>query len=192
MQNPLFEKRSDTPLAVFRDGTALVLCQGRKNGEKQLTRTVHRIDAFLFKLDADAQVFQLSGVVQAVLRVTGKTANGFCDDQVDFSSFAVCNHAVEIISASGVGAGDAFISINVSQFVVRIPIDVFGVVGHLVFKAVDLLFMVGGNSAISSHPDFSVCHSSSIAQATPCRNVYDFSCHINQSSLLNASYSPLG
>ena len=63
MQNTLFEKGPDTPLAVFRNGTALVLCQRRKNGEKQLTRTVHRVDAFFFKLDADAQVFQLSGVV---------------------------------------------------------------------------------------------------------------------------------
>lgn len=96
----------------------------------------HRADILFFKCDAGAQVFQLSGVVQAVLGVTGKSADGLCNDEVDFASLAVGNHAVELLTPLGAGAGNTLIRINPSQFIIRIAVDVFGVIGNLVFKAI--------------------------------------------------------
>lgn len=120
------------------NGSAFVLCQRGQNGEKQLTRAVHRADVLLLKGDADAQIFQLSGIVQAVLGVPGKSADRLCDDEVDFASLAISNHTVELLTPFGAGAGDTFICVNTSQFIIGVSGDELCVVGHLVFKAVQL------------------------------------------------------
>ena len=141
------------------------------------------IDSVTLSFRSNPQLLQLPGIVQAVLRVPGKTADGFCDDEVNLPGFTVTNHSIEVFSALRGSAGDTFICVDASQLILRIAVDVFRVVSDLIFKAVQLLVLLRGYPAVCRHPDELPNRGSPVSQFLPCRDVYDFSCHINSSFL---------
>ena len=48
--------------------------------------------------------------------VTGKTGYGLGENEVDFAGECVGDHGFESLTVSGVGAGDAFVSVHASEF----------------------------------------------------------------------------
>lgn len=90
----------DSPFAVFRNVPRLLLGQGAQDREKELSTGIHRADILLLKDDSDPQCFEPSGVLQAVLCVSGKSGNGFCDHKIYFSGFAVHDHPIKSLHLS--------------------------------------------------------------------------------------------
>jgi len=48
------KKGSNSPLAVFRDAPALILCKGGQNRKKQFSRRIHRVNIFFFKPNSNS------------------------------------------------------------------------------------------------------------------------------------------
>ena len=66
------------PLApgdILRDGSALLLGQGRHDGDQQLALAVQGVEVLLFKVDFYTFFFQLTDGNQTVDRVSGETAD---------------------------------------------------------------------------------------------------------------------
>ena len=156
MGNALLEPGADSPPGVFRNIPGLLLGQTGQNGEKQFSRSLHRIDSLFFKNHRNSKAFQMSGIMEAVPGVPGKTADGFGKHQVYFSRFTGCNHASEACPFARPSPGNSFIRENPCQLVLFFSINIFRVVGDLVGKRAQLLFLFCGYPAVGRHSVFRI------------------------------------
>ena len=81
-----------------------MLCQGSHDGQKHLAFGIQGVDILLLEEHRNVQRLQLPRVLEAVQGVSRKSADGLGEDQVDLSGFAVCTHAVELVSFGCIGA----------------------------------------------------------------------------------------
>lgn len=150
----LLETVLKSQLDVLAHGLAFLLGKARHDRKENLSLSVQRVYGLLFKIDRDVLVLELPDVLEAVEGVSGKSADGLGDDHVDVPGHALVDHAVKFIPLFGIGTGYPIISINSSQFPIRMIVNVGGVVLNLRFVAGGLLVVVGRNPAISSHTTF--------------------------------------
>ena len=87
-------------------------------------------------------LFQLADSCQAVHGVSGKTADGFGDDKVDFAVQGVRNHLIETIAVLGIRTGDAFVRIHLDETPLWVAVDIICIVVHLCLIARELLIVI--------------------------------------------------
>ena len=104
MQFAILEFGSDTPFAVFRNISRLILCQGTKNCEKQLTRGIQGVNILFLKNNTDAEILKLSRIHKAVLRISCKSADGLCNNKVNLTCFAIGYHLLELLTLLCIGS----------------------------------------------------------------------------------------
>ena len=83
--------------------------------------------------------------------VSGKTGNTLCDDEVNFSCFGICDHAIKSISLIQRSAGNTLISVNLHQRPVVMATDHIFVVILLKLVGAGLLDVIRGNTNIDGH-----------------------------------------
>ena len=79
------------------------------DGDQQLTLAVQRVNVFLFKPNLHAPVLQLANRGEAIDSVAGKTADRFCDNQVNLSGERIRDHPLETLTALGVDRRDPLV-----------------------------------------------------------------------------------
>ena len=148
---PLGHAFPPAPLGVLGYGPALFLGQGGHDGDEEFPRGVQRFDALFLKLHLDALFLQLSNRGQAVHRVPGKPANGFCKNQVNLACQGVSYHLLEPFTVRRARTADALVGINPHEFPVRITFDVFRIIFHLHLITGLLFLQVCGDTRICRH-----------------------------------------
>ena len=88
---------------------------------------------------------------KAVNRVSGKTADRLCDDQVDLSGEGVSHHAFKALTFFGIRPGDTLIGIDTGELPIVPSLNVVGVVIDLCFITGQLLFIVGTDTSVGRH-----------------------------------------
>ena len=91
---PLLVAVLKAELHVLRKVLAFLLGQRGHDRQQHLTLGIHRIDGLLLKENGDVHILELSDILQAVQRVTGKSANRLGDDHVDI--FGVAWHFLPV------------------------------------------------------------------------------------------------
>ena len=76
------------------------------NRNKNFPLGIHCVDGFFLEENGDVLIFELPDVFQTIQCVSGKSADGLCNNHIDVSGFAFVNHAIEFITVLGIGAGD--------------------------------------------------------------------------------------
>lgn len=150
----LLETVLKSQLDVLAHGLAFLLGKARHDRKENLSLSVQRVYGLLFKIDRDVLVLELPDVLEAVEGVSGKSTDGFGNNHINRTCHAIFDHAIKFIPLFGIGTGYPIISINSSQFPIRMIVNVGGVVLNLRFVAGGLLVVVGRNPAISSHTTF--------------------------------------
>ena len=111
------------------------------------------MDVLLLEKDVDVELLELSYILEAIKRISCKSADGLGYHLVYFSSHTIINHLVELLTFFGVGAGDSIIRIYSSQFPFRVSGNIVRVVGNLDFIASGLLIAVCTDTAICCNPE---------------------------------------
>ena len=136
---------------ILAQRLALLLGKRRHDGKHDLTLGIHRVDIFFFEENRNVLVLKLTDIFQAVQCISGKPADGLCDYHIDITGHALVNHAVEFLALFCIGAGDAVVRIDSSQFPVWVAVNVSGVVFNLRVITGRLLVAVCGNTAVGSN-----------------------------------------
>ena len=147
-----FPAFQDAPDHIVADRLALRLGEAAEQRDHKLTGLRERIDVFLFKVDCNTPAPQHTDGGQTVHRIPSEAGEGLGEDQVNASPFAGGNHAVELRPLFHAGAGDASVSKNSGKFPIRVLSDLLGVILLLGGVAGELLLVVGGDPAVSGHP----------------------------------------
>ena len=147
-----FKSSYDSPVTVFADIPALLLCLAAQDRNQQFSASLQRVNPFFFKKYGNVLFFQLPDIGQGVYGISGKPADGFCNDHVNLSCHAVIDHRLEIRSLSGTGCTLSIICINPRQFPIGITFNLFCVILHLGFITGFLLFHQGTDTAVGCHP----------------------------------------
>jgi len=119
------------PAHVVGDGGGFLLCDGAEHFHDQLVLHFGGLDAFLFKIYVHAERFQFPESGEAVPDVSGKSGNGFDQNQIDFPFAAVVHHPQKILPLVRSGSGNALVGINIDQLPFIVAGDMLGVVIHL-------------------------------------------------------------
>ena len=80
--------------------------------------------------------------MKAVLRISGKSGNRLRDNKINLPGLAVRNHAIKAVALFCIGPADSLICINVDQLIIGSIHNVFGVIINLIFKGIELFFLV--------------------------------------------------
>ena len=120
-----------TPFDVIRNAAAFLLCEGAKQCEHQLPVLRKRVDVFLLKADGNAELLQVPDSFQKVNRVSGKTGNGLCENDIDFTRFAIVEHMLELIAFGCSGTADAIIRINTDILPIGVLLNKLAVIADL-------------------------------------------------------------
>ena len=140
-----------TKADVLRKTFTFLLSQRCHDGEHNLAFGIKRVDSFLFKINGDVLILELSDVVKAVKGITGKTADRLGYHHVNLAIHAVIYEPVKLLSLFGIGAGNAVIRINSGAFPCWVLLDVLGVVFHLRLIACCLFISISRHTAVGCH-----------------------------------------
>ena len=144
----LLEAVLKSQLDVLTHGLAFLLSKARHDRKEHLSLSVQRVYGLFFKIDRDVLVLELLDVLEAVESVSGKSADGLGDDHVDVPGHALVDHAIELVTLFGVGAGDAVIRKYAHQLPVGIFLDVLRVMCDLCLVAGFLFFGIRADAAV--------------------------------------------
>ena len=151
---PVGEAFSLPPGYILRNGAAFFLRQARHNGEQQFTLAVEGVNVLLFKVDLDAFLFEFADGDEAIHGVSSESADGLCNDEVDFSRQGILDHLIETRTVLGIRAGNPLICIDLYECPFLVSLNVLRVVVDLSFVAGELLIAVRGNTGVSSNSQF--------------------------------------
>ena len=121
---------------------ALLLRDRAHDTEPQLRVRLQCADAVVHEQNPYANLPQLSSIGNRVQNVSGKSADLLCDNQLEFSHVGIVDHAVEGSPLFSGRTCDAFVSIDLIQFPVRLPFDVLFEVAPLALKGIGLVILV--------------------------------------------------
>ena len=137
-----------TQLHILAQRLTFLLGQRCHDRNQDFSLGVHGVDGFLFKIDRNVLILELTDVFQAVQRITGKPADGLGNNHVDVPGHAFVNHAVELRALFRIGAGDTVVRKDARQHPIRMILNVLGVVFHLSFIACSLLIAVRTDATV--------------------------------------------
>jgi hypothetical protein len=86
------------PGDVFRNAPVFFLCQAAHDSDEEFALGIERPDVFLFEINLDTLVLELAYRCQAVHGISGKAADRFRDDEVDFPFHGIPDHPLETIA----------------------------------------------------------------------------------------------
>ena len=86
---------------------------------------IPRVDVVIKEQNAHVPPPKLTGDLQRIHCITGKTADLLCHDQIDLPHLRRVDHTVELHPLFGRSAGDALVGIDTLQFPVRFTFDAF-------------------------------------------------------------------
>ena len=111
--------------ALDADGslTAFVLRQGCHDGEPKLTITVKGFDTVVYEVHLHAMLFQHSGILQSIHRVSGEPGYLAGQDHVKPVLFCIFHHPHKLRPFFSGCASDAFINIPFHQSPFRVQIQ---------------------------------------------------------------------
>ena len=127
-----------------------LLCQRGHDREQQLALAIEG-QMFSSQIALHVVFLQGSDGGKAVNRVSGKTADRLCDDQVDLPGEGVGHHTFEALTLFGVRPGDALVGIDTGELPIVPSLDVVGVVIDLRFVAGQLFFVIGADTSVGRH-----------------------------------------
>ena len=136
------------PGTVLGNAAAFFLGKRGHDRQHQFALAVEGPDVFLFKVDLNTLVLQPADGGQAVDRVSGKTADGLGDDEVNLPVERIIHHVLEALAFAGVAAGLSFVRIYGNELPVGTALDVIGVVVDLRLVAGELLVPVRGDAGV--------------------------------------------
>ena len=119
------------PFDVLTGGATLFLGKCRQKPQHEFP--VHGEGVYLLPLEAHfhADVLQMAHRVQQVNGISGKTGDGFYQDDVDLASIAVGYHPLEVFPVLDAGAGYAIVCINPGIFPLGIALNEVIIVADL-------------------------------------------------------------
>lgn len=91
-------------LHVLAQGLAFLLGKRSHYGEHDLALGIHAVNIFFLEENGYAFFLKLSDVFQAVQGISGKPADGLCNDHIDATRHALIDHSVEFFTLLGIGA----------------------------------------------------------------------------------------
>ena len=115
------------------------------------------MDALFLKVHVHAEVFQHSGVFEAVDGVSGEAGDRLANDHIHLALLAEPNHFIELITLFYACSRDALVGVYCDKCPIGFFVDSLCVVVDLVFIAVQLLVLLGGYAAVGDHSQLSVC-----------------------------------
>ena len=131
VRDAFFEALLDGPACVLRDAAAFLLRKRSEKGQHQLAVVGQGVYVLLLELYLDAQLLQVPDRLQQVHRVSGETADGLREDDVDLPSLAVRHHALKLGALVRAGAGDEVVRVHTGKFPFRVALDELVVVADL-------------------------------------------------------------
>ena len=123
--NTLFHSAFLSPFNTLGSLTAFFLCDRSHNRKAKFSIRVKGEKVVVCKHNADAVFLELTGVINAVECVTGKTADFLCYNQVIFLKLGIHHHAVECFTLFCACTRYTFINVNIEQFPHGISFDIF-------------------------------------------------------------------
>ena len=134
---------------------AFFFCNHGQNKENDVAGGVQSVQVLLLKEDLNGWIpfLQLSDPADTVQQVSGKSADGFCNDHIDLSCHSVAHHELEGRSVVRVCTGETVIHIGADILPFRICLDHVPVVILLHFNGNQLINVIRGNTTVSSHPE---------------------------------------
>ena len=145
-----FKLFADAPLAVFRNTEALFLRKRSEDGKHQLAIPAHGVYVLFLEVNVHAQRFQLAHRFQQRNRISGKPADGFGDDPVDFPRAAICQHPLKSLAII-LGAGQRLVYIHASIAPFGIALNEVAVIADLRRQGVQHGVLAAGNAGIRRH-----------------------------------------
>ena len=142
------------PLYTLGSLAAFFLCNRGHNGKPKLCIAVHCVNTVIHKNDSDTVFFEVTGIINAVKGISGKTGDFLCDNQIKIAILGTRNHTVKLFSLFCVRTRDALIR----KYFVKLPIGMmFNIllkISLLTFKRICLVFIVCGNTTVCSDLSF--------------------------------------
>ena len=148
----VFNGLPEAEFQPFRQLAHLVLGHSGHDHQTELAVAVQGVDVVVLEQHPHIVFQQFLGVLDAVQSGTGKAGYLLRDDEVKPPRFGVSYHPIEAVPLFGAGPADALVDVPFYVGPVGLRLDQLGVVLNLVFQAVDLLILVGGNSSVKGHP----------------------------------------
>ena len=138
-------------LHVLTKRLRFLLCKRSHYRKQNLAFCVQGVDVLFLEEYGNITLLKLTYVFKAVKRISGKSADGLCDNHVDFAVHAVCYHTVEFLTLFGIRAGDTVIGVNTRKCPFGVSGDLLCIMRHLRFVAGRLLIAVRADTAVRSH-----------------------------------------
>lgn len=82
---------------ILAQRLTFLLCQARHDGEQHLTLGIHGVDALFFKENRDILFLRFPDIFQTVQSISGKLADGLCNDHINVPTHAILDHAVQLL-----------------------------------------------------------------------------------------------
>ena len=184
------ETRPYAPCDVLRNISTFILRKGGHDRHKQLALAVQCENVLFFEQDTDPFVSQQAGIMQAICGIPRKARDRLGDDHVNKPRFTVCDHRLKLFSSFCVCPCYTLIGVDFHQFVFRMASNIVAVMNLLVFKALQLIFLIRRHTAINSQPGFLLLDLCAVGKLLTRRDDFDFPCH--GYSPFIASYSSFG
>ena len=132
---------------------ALGLRKRAEHGYEYFAINLQGIHILFLKDDRYTKLFQRAYIIQAIDCVAGKSGYGLGEHDVDLALFTLADHTQELRTLAGGCTGYAFVGEDTRHSPLFIGHDLIRVVIFLRLVAGELLFVIGGNSAISSNTE---------------------------------------
>ena len=97
---------------------------------------------------------ELSHGGKAVYCISRKTADGLCNNKVDFTVQGILHHLIEPIAMFCIRGRDAFVCVNGDELPVITSFDKFRIIIDLRFIACKLLVAVRGHTSVARRAAF--------------------------------------
>ena len=123
IRDAFFKPLLDGPACVLRNAAAFLLCKRSEKAHHQLAVVGQGVNVLLLELYLDTQLLQVPDGLQQVHRVSGESADGLGEDDVDLSGLAVIQQPLKFRPAVDGGTGDEVVGVNTGEFPLWIALD---------------------------------------------------------------------
>ena len=132
--DPFFHLSCLAPFDSLTCFPAFLLRDRGHDGQSQFGVRVERIDVVIHKNHPHTDGFEIAGDLKAVHRVSGKSGDLFCYDQIQFMRLCILDHPIKILPLFCGSSGNAFIGIYFHELPIFTAFNVFPKISLLTFQ----------------------------------------------------------
>ena len=110
---------------------------------------IERVHVFFLEVDADAETFELSDILNAVKGIAPEAGNRLCDHKVDLALLTISDHSVKAISLLRGRPCDTLVIIDLDKFPLIVTAYVFREIGTLRGEGMNLIGIIGAYPCVS-------------------------------------------